>query len=61
MKNADLFELIYYKLSTYLNKNVALEACNISRKHGISVFSALFKYFVLTTCQEQTKRIRNTF
>lgn len=47
MKNADLFELIYYKLSTYLNKNVALEACNISRKHGISVFSALYKYFVL--------------
>lgn len=47
MKNADLFELIYYKISTYLNKKMALEACEISREYNISVFSAIFGYLEL--------------
>ncbi len=47
MNNADLFELIYYKLSTYLNKQMALKACEVSREHGISVFAAIFRYLEL--------------
>lgn len=47
MKNADLFERIYYKISTYLNKQMALEACEISREYNISVFSAIFGYLEL--------------
>ncbi|MBR5597121.1 MAG: ATP-dependent helicase [Lachnospiraceae bacterium] len=47
MKNADLFELIYYKISTYLTKKMALEACEISREYHISVFSAIFGYLEL--------------
>lgn len=47
MKNAQLFELIYYKLSTYMTKQMALEACEISREYNISIFSAIFGYFEL--------------
>lgn len=47
MKNAELFEKIYYKLSTYLNKQMALEACHISREYNISIFSAIFGYLEL--------------
>ena len=46
-KNADLFELIYYKISTYLNRKMALEACKISREYNISVFTAIFGYLDL--------------
>ena len=46
-KNADLFELIYYKISTYLTKKMALEACEISREYHISVFTAIFGYLDL--------------
>ena len=45
MKNADLFEQIYYKVSTYLNKQMALKVCEISREYDISIFSAIFEYF----------------
>ena len=44
MKNADLFELIYYKVSTYLNKQMALKASEMSRRYNISVFTAIFEY-----------------
>ena len=47
MKNADVFEKIYYKLSTYLSKQMALEACKLSREYNISVFSAIYGYFDL--------------
>ena len=47
MKNADLFEQIYYKVSTYLNKQMALKACEISREYNISVFTAIFGYLDL--------------
>lgn len=46
-KNADLFEQIYYKISTYLTKPMALEACRISREFNISVFSAINGYIEL--------------
>ena len=44
MKNTELFEQIYYKVSTYLTKKMAMEACEISREYNISVFSAIFGY-----------------
>lgn len=44
MKNADLFEQIYYKVSTYLNKQMALKACQISREYDISIFSSIFEH-----------------
>lgn len=44
MKNTELFEQIYYKVSTYLTKQMALEACKISREYNISIFSAIFGY-----------------
>ena len=44
MTNADLFEVIYYKVSTYLNKQMALKACELSREYNISVFSAIFDH-----------------
>ena len=44
MKNADLFEQIYYKVSTYLNKQLALKASEISREYNISIFSAIFEH-----------------
>lgn len=47
MKNAELFEQIYYKVSTYLTKQMALEACKISREYNISIFSAIFGYLDL--------------
>lgn len=47
MKNADLFEKIYYKISTYLSKQAAIEACAISREYNISVFSAIYGYIDL--------------
>lgn len=47
MKNADLFERIYYKISTYLTKQMALEACEISREYHISIFLAIFGYLEL--------------
>ncbi len=42
MNNADLFEQIYYKVSTYLTKQMALKASEISREYNISIFSAIF-------------------
>ena len=47
MKNTDMFEKIYYKLSTYLSKQMAAEACKLSREYQISVFSAIFGYLDL--------------
>jgi len=44
MNNADLFEQVYYKVSTYLNKQMALKACEISREYNISIFSAIFEH-----------------
>lgn len=41
MGNAELFEQIYYKVSTFLNKQMALKACEISREYQISIFSAI--------------------
>ena len=47
MKNTDLFEQIYYKVATYLTKQMAMEACEISREYNISIFSAIFGYLDL--------------
>lgn len=43
-KNTELFESIYYKISTYLNKKMALQACELSKTYNISVFSAILKH-----------------
>ena len=40
-KNADIFELIYYKLTFYMNKQSALKACELSKEYNISIFSAI--------------------
>jgi DNA helicase-2/ATP-dependent DNA helicase PcrA len=53
MKNADLFMKLYYKLSTYLNKQMAQRACEISRKNNISVFVAL------SGCPDINPRVRS--
>ena len=60
MKNADLFELIYYKISTYLNKKMALEACELSRQYNISVFSAIFGYLELKPQTRKSLRALET-
>ena len=52
-KNTEIFELIYYKISTYLTKKMALEACEISKEYNISIFSAIFGYLEL---KPQTKK-----
>ena len=44
MNNTDLFEQIYYKVSTYLSKQMALKASEISREYNISIFSAIFEH-----------------
>ena len=44
MRNADLFEQIYYKIATYLSKQMALQVCALSREYNISVFSAISGY-----------------
>lgn len=41
MQDADLFEQIYYKISTYLTRQAARSVCAISREEGISVFDAI--------------------
>ena len=41
MRDADLFEQIYYKISTYLTKQVALQACEKSRREGLPIFDVL--------------------
>lgn len=40
-KNTEIFEIIYYKLTFYLNKQLALKASELSREYNISVFSAI--------------------
>jgi len=43
MDNTDLFEQIYYKLSMYVNRKTALEACAIAKQQKITVFSAIYR------------------
>lgn len=43
MKDADLFEHLYYKMSTYLDKQSAMRICETSRANGISIFSAAYR------------------
>ncbi|MDO4438908.1 MAG: ATP-dependent helicase [Eubacteriales bacterium] len=42
--NTDLFEKIYYKISTYLSKTAAGNICALSRKNGSSVFEETYMY-----------------
>lgn len=44
MNDTDLFEQIYYKVSTYLNKQMALKACELSKIYDISIFTAIFEH-----------------
>ena len=60
MKNAELFEFIYYKISTYLTKKMALEACEISREYNISVFTAIFGYLDLKPQTRKSLRVLET-
>lgn len=47
LKDAALFEMIYYKMGTYLSKEMAMKACEISREYHISIFTAIFGYLEL--------------
>ncbi|MCQ2508374.1 MAG: ATP-dependent helicase [Dorea sp.] len=42
--DADLFLQIYYKLSTYLSKQKALEACEVSQRENISILDAAIRF-----------------
>lgn len=42
--NTDLFEKIYYKISTYLSKSAAQNICRLSRENGTSVFEETYIY-----------------
>lgn len=58
-KDTELFLQIYYKISTYLNKQTALEICEISRKTGVGVLDALLRYGDLQErTRESCRRIR---
>lgn len=50
--DTELFQQIYYKISTYLNKQTALEICEISRMMGMDVLGAVLRYGDL---QDRTK------
>ena len=60
MKNADLFEQIYYKMSTFLTKQMALEACERSKEFHISVFSAIFGYLDLKSNTKKSLKALET-
>ena len=60
MKNTELFEQIYFKVSTYLTKQMALKACEISREYNISVFTAIFEYLDLKPHTRKSLRALET-
>lgn len=43
-KDTELFRQIYYKISTYINKQTALGICEISETMGMDVLGALLRY-----------------
>lgn len=51
-KDTELFQQIYYKISTYLGKQTALEICEISGRMGMEVLDAVLRYGDL---QDRTK------
>lgn len=44
MNDGELFQQIYYKLSTYLTKQQVLEACAVSQAKQIPIFNAVYGY-----------------
>lgn len=42
--NTEIFMQIYYKISTYMSKLVAIEACRISQEKGITILDAALDY-----------------
>ncbi len=51
--DTEAFLQIYYKVSTYLNKSLAAEACAISRQENIPVWEAIFSLPELTAGAER--------
>lgn len=51
-KDTELFQQIYYKISTYLGKQTALGICEISGRMGMEVLDAVLRYGDL---QDRTK------
>jgi DNA helicase-2/ATP-dependent DNA helicase PcrA len=47
-KNTELFMQIYYKISTYINKQTAIQICKISEKKNMDVLEAAIRYGNLT-------------
>lgn len=42
--NTEIFMQIYYKISTYMSKLVAIEACRMSQEKGITILDAALDY-----------------
>lgn len=51
LTNTALFENIYYKINTYLKRDLMLEACRISRDDGCTVFDAIYEHIELPDYQ----------
>lgn len=60
MGNTELFEQIYYKLSSYLNKQTAMKAVEISREHNISIFTALLEHINLEPYKRKNLKVLET-
>lgn len=54
--DTELFLRIYYKLSTYLTKEMAQAACRISEERGISILDAIFELDGLSKGTEKACR-----
>lgn len=62
MNAADLFEQIYFKLTTYLTKYEALRLCEASRRNGTSVFDEMvFEDTLKPYVRKSLKTIRTHF
>ena len=60
MKDTSLFEMIYYKMATYLSKEMALKACEISKEYHISIFTAIFGYLELKPNHRKSLKLLET-
>lgn len=60
--NTDLFLQIYYKISSYLNKQKALEICRLSEEKGLPVFTAAIRFARLPMMTQNTcKKLQQQF
>ncbi len=58
--DTEVFLRIYYKLSTYLNKQTAESACQVSRQRGIPVLSAALDYLPLPIATKKSVKAIET-